>query len=1220
MTAPQVWLDIDAQDNAGNYPSGGFTYLYPTVEITDPTDGITITTAPVTKAYSGSMLSYQVYATDNVSMFPPGWAWTLTFSQNPLVPGNPAPVTFWAPAGPCSFSATAGTPGVFTWAPTGAFTTAFAGVLPVGTQVQLSSLAGGSGLTEGGLYYVVSSGIDTFELSATYNGTPFATTGTDSGVFTVTRYRYSGLAPVISEAASTPFVTAANVAATIAAAVAAVATTGPAGPTGPTGSQGIQGATGPEGPSGGSGSVAVETARAEAAEALLAPLNSPAFTGTPAAPTISGTTDSTTKLATTAFVQHVIAANPGPTGPAGPPGTGGGTGNYLALTSVQTSNFTAAANELVPVNTTGGPVTITLPTAPVVGTNMGVKLVTLGGSNAVTVACGGSDVFNKASGPTALTLSLPDQGVFMSYGSGIWYVVADDYDLAQLDIRYASAGGVSVGADLGGTSPAPLVINSHMTTTLVTTTYAALTTDVNILANAASGAFTVTLPTAVGIAGKSYTVKKTDASLNGVTVATTSSQTIDGAALFALLYQNSEMTCFSDGANWQVVNAHTPSATPSWYNIRDFGAKGDGVTDDTAAIAAVFALIAAGTAGGVAYFPAGNYVQTAEITYSSPNAVWMLGDGSQVSQIIGKNTSTNITYYGITMTNPQERAGRTDTACGTTSGSPVVTDAGTSVTPYDKGVFISGAGIPANTYVVSVTVGTGFTMSQNATATASGVSVTFINSGPGGNNGEFHVSDLGFANAHSLTVPITGGPTQTFMNLTYVDFAYFERVGVFELNSQRIMDPFIFNACTGIRFTDCKVYGLTHGITLNGGVPAVGGITITDTLLNVPTNSGGSNPACLLLTGFVETVHTRGLTTTSCERGIMTIADGSGNSPLIMTFDDYEPNSHGIASVDFSNSGGGQWYFHDCFFSPTLGTAPHIQSGSTPVNSIKLVNTSFFGSPGHSLYLGAVEGVQISGCTFGGPGTYKAAANTYDEIHFNSAATSHVSIDNCNFNIEGGMLLGTSAGKVRSAIYVTNGATDITLSNCRGAGSANYGTSGIIDGSGLLKQSGNSGLGFPDSQTGIGATVTALAGSGAPLGNDFVISGNDPAKGDIYWYHAMGRGTNTTGGLDIYLYGNGVNLESSAVGVPQSAFSWAFDAYIYYISTGASGSIAVSWTFTHPGSGAGAILGTTKGGNALSVNTTAAFPVQLLANWTATAGSITCDAAFMKKIQGWPIV
>jgi hypothetical protein len=48
-----------------------------------------------------------------------------------------------------------------------------------------------------------------------------------------------------------------------------------------------------------------------AALALKAPLASPTLTGVPLAPTVAGTADDSTKIATTAFVQAVVAANPG---------------------------------------------------------------------------------------------------------------------------------------------------------------------------------------------------------------------------------------------------------------------------------------------------------------------------------------------------------------------------------------------------------------------------------------------------------------------------------------------------------------------------------------------------------------------------------------------------------------------------------------------------------------------------------------------------------------------------------------------------------------------------------------------------------------------------------------------------------------------------------------------------------------------------------------------
>lgn len=84
-----------------------------------------------------------------------------------------------------------------------------------------------------------------------------------------------------------------------------------------------------------------------------------------------------------------------------------------------------------------------------------------------------------------------------------------------------------------------------------TTTYTALLSDGVILGNATGGAFSVTLPTAVGYTGLRFIVKKIDASANAVTIATTSAQTIDGAATVSLTAQWQVQEVVSDGANWQ---------------------------------------------------------------------------------------------------------------------------------------------------------------------------------------------------------------------------------------------------------------------------------------------------------------------------------------------------------------------------------------------------------------------------------------------------------------------------------------------------------------------------------------------------------------------------------------------------------------------------------------------------------------------------------------------
>lgn len=90
------------------------------------------------------------------------------------------------------------------------------------------------------------------------------------------------------------------------------------------------------------------------------------------------------------------------------------------------------------------------------------------------------------------------------------------------------------------------------------------TTDHILLYDATSAAFTATLPTAASVAGKTYILKKTDSSFNAVTIATTSSQTIDGVVGTTLNTQNEILVVFSDGSNWQVLQRIIPSGWTSY--------------------------------------------------------------------------------------------------------------------------------------------------------------------------------------------------------------------------------------------------------------------------------------------------------------------------------------------------------------------------------------------------------------------------------------------------------------------------------------------------------------------------------------------------------------------------------------------------------------------------------------------------------------------------------
>jgi hypothetical protein len=76
-----------------------------------------------------------------------------------------------------------------------------------------------------------------------------------------------------------------------------------------------------------------------------------------------------------------------------------------------------------------------------------------------------------------------------------------------------------------------------------------LATDSTVLVNA-SGSRTMTLPTAVGITGRIYTIKTNQAA---AVVATTSSQTIDGSTTYSLTALYKYVTVQSDGSNWWII-------------------------------------------------------------------------------------------------------------------------------------------------------------------------------------------------------------------------------------------------------------------------------------------------------------------------------------------------------------------------------------------------------------------------------------------------------------------------------------------------------------------------------------------------------------------------------------------------------------------------------------------------------------------------------------------
>ena len=88
--------------------------------------------------------------------------------------------------------------------------------------------------------------------------------------------------------------------------------------------------------------------------------------------------------------------------------------------------------------------------------------------------------------------------------------------------------------------------------TEVSTTHTASDTPERINADASGGAFTISLPTAVGREGYLYTVKKTDSSANAITIDPYLSETIDGDSSFDVEFEDEVVCFYSDNADWWI--------------------------------------------------------------------------------------------------------------------------------------------------------------------------------------------------------------------------------------------------------------------------------------------------------------------------------------------------------------------------------------------------------------------------------------------------------------------------------------------------------------------------------------------------------------------------------------------------------------------------------------------------------------------------------------------
>lgn len=91
---------------------------------------------------------------------------------------------------------------------------------------------------------------------------------------------------------------------------------------------------------------------------------------------------------------------------------------------------------------------------------------------------------------------------------------------------------------------------------------------------------------------------------------------------------------------------------PSWKNVKDFGAKGDGVTDDAAAIGEALAAMDVSKPWGVLYFPAGTYVIQSTTSTGTGRKQSNLG-----MAIVGEDPATTVIKCGSQFTSPDAGQG-----------------------------------------------------------------------------------------------------------------------------------------------------------------------------------------------------------------------------------------------------------------------------------------------------------------------------------------------------------------------------------------------------------------------------------------------------------------------------------------------------------------------------------------------------------------------------------
>lgn len=176
----------------------------------------------------------------------------------------------------------------------------------------------------------------------------------------------------------------------------------------------------------------------------------------------------------------------------------------------------------------------------------------------------------------------------------------------------------------------------------VNVNYTALSTDDLIVVDAGSGIRTITLPTAVGITGKKYIIKKVDSSANAVVIDANASETIDGGLTFSLFNTTDLVEIVSNGTGWYIININvTKESFTAWTTGTYTQTANVYVTAPLAAINSRFGFYSI-AASGVTIRKTAYYKVILKNTFTPNN-----GESSRVAYSINNGADQNIGLYGL---------------------------------------------------------------------------------------------------------------------------------------------------------------------------------------------------------------------------------------------------------------------------------------------------------------------------------------------------------------------------------------------------------------------------------------------------------------------------------------------------------------------------------------------------------------------------------------------